>query len=164
MVIDLRKHFKSDDFSSQVDYEVNLSELEMGGRNPLVEPVLVSAEFKSFSGSVLLEMELKYKILLPCDRCTEETEISKASKLSHILVKELNEEEDESYVIVENEKLDLDELVYTDVILELPSKILCSPNCKGLCQQCGINFNNGDCNCNKNQVDSRLEILKTLIE
>ena len=36
-----------------------------------------------------------------------------------------------------------------DVLLELPGKVLCSEDCKGLCCQCGKNLNEGSCTCEK---------------
>ena len=57
-----------------------------------------------------------------------------------------------------------DEVVISDIILNYPQKYLCKDDCKGLCPECGKNLNEGDCGCNKTQVDSRLEILKQLME
>lgn len=73
-------------------------------------------------------------------------------------------ESDEDYIETPDYKLELDEVVKTDIILELPAKFLCSEDCKGLCMKCGKNLNEGDCGCDKGSVDPRLEILKQLID
>ena len=60
--------------------------------------------------------------------------------------------------------LDLEDTVRTDVLLELPGKVLCSEDCKGLCCQCGKNLNEGSCTCEKKQIDPRLAVLSQLLD
>ena len=81
-----------------------------------------------------------------------------------MLVSSLNHEENDEFIQVENEQIDLDELFRADILLELPTKYLCNPGCKGICPQCGQNLNQRDCGCNMHQVDPRLEVLKKLID
>ena len=45
--------------------------------------------------------------------------------------------------------LELDDAVRTAVLLELPSRILCKEDCRGLCAQCGANLNVNVCSCQK---------------
>ena len=46
----------------------------------------------------------------------------------------------------------LDDIISTFFIMNFPSKILCMENCKGLCDKCGQNLNDGECDCFKNRV------------
>ena len=84
--------------------------------------------------------------------------------INHVLVLSLENEDDGNFIQVTNYKLDLDELTRADILLELPTKYLCSENCKGLCPVCGKNLNDGTCNCDLHQIDPRLEALKKLID
>ena len=43
--------------------------------------------------------------------------------------------------MVKDGLLDLDQLVTSDILLELPIKALCREDCKGLCPQCGLDLN-----------------------
>jgi uncharacterized protein len=43
--------------------------------------------------------------------------------------------------------LDLAELAAEQVVLAVPLKPLCSESCRGLCQRCGANLNQGACSC-----------------
>ena len=61
-------------------------------------------------------------------------------------------------------KLDLDELVYSEVIVSLPMKHLCSEECRGICFKCGKNLNDGDCDCPKKEIDPRLAALADLLK
>ena len=53
----------------------------------------------------------------------------------------------DEYVVTEGDSLDLDELVIQDILLQLPSKMLCKEDCKGLCSVCGTDLNFNECNC-----------------
>ena len=57
--------------------------------------------------------------------------------------------------------MDLDELVRADLLLELPTKVLCREDCKGLCPKCGKDLNFGPCDCKK-EIDPRWQALSDL--
>ena len=59
--------------------------------------------------------------------------------------------------------LDVDRLVYLEVLMSWPLKVLCREDCKGICAGCGVNLNVEECRCGTKPVDPRLEILKNLI-
>jgi uncharacterized protein len=50
------------------------------------------------------------------------------------------------------------------VMLSLPIKRLCSEQCPGLCGICGKKLSEGECGCEIENVDPRLEILRTLLD
>lgn len=47
------------------------------------------------------------------------------------------------------EYLDLDPDIREEILLSFPGKVLCSPDCKGLCSGCGLNLNLEKCKCPK---------------
>jgi len=59
-------------------------------------------------------------------------------------------------------EIDLTQDIRDLLILELPSKILCSEDCKGLCVNCGVNLNYETCNCKVENSDPRWDALKQL--
>ncbi|MBM3211747.1 DUF177 domain-containing protein, partial [Candidatus Poribacteria bacterium] len=53
------------------------------------------------------------------------------------------------------------------LLLELPIRILCSENCKGLCPKCGQNLNDGKCDCKLEFVEvqkSKFALLAKILE
>ena len=84
--------------------------------------------------------------------------------MEHILVVSLNHEDNDSFVLIDNYQLPLDELVEEDLILDQPSKRLCKEDCRGLCPQCGKNQNEGSCGCEQKTVDPRLAALQQLLD
>ena len=55
-------------------------------------------------------------------------------------------------------QLDIDELVRTDIVLNLPFVFLCREDCKGICAGCGKMLNYENCICEK-EIDPRLAVL-----
>lgn len=165
MVIDLKKYFLSDDCADTITYSYTVEGVEINGVQPFSKPVAVTASLKSENGAVRLQLDMAYQLKLPCDRCFEEAVADRKAQNGHLLVRELlEEEEDGVYVLVPDETLDLDELVYADVLLSLPSKFLCKKDCAGLCGQCGANKNLSPCSCKHEKIDPRLEVLKQLLD
>ena len=48
--------------------------------------------------------------------------------------------------------------------MEFPVRILCREDCRGLCQRCGKNLNEGECGCDTREIDPRMEPLRKLLE
>ena len=162
MIVDLKRFFQGQ--SDTVTLEVDLSGLELGGVKPFCAPVKAEVGLRGFADSVILDAHADYSTVMPCDRCGESTRRDWSRDFSHVLVRELgDEQDDDTYVVVSDERLDLEELLREDILLELPSKYLCSPDCKGLCPKCGKNLNEGDCGCEAEEIDPRLEVLKSLL-
>lgn len=70
-------------------------------------------------------------------------------------------EADLDVVFIADDTLDLRELAAEQVLLTLPMKILCRPDCAGLCGRCGANLNEGSCQCEP-ESDPRWEALRGL--
>ena len=64
--------------------------------------------------------------------------------------------------IVEDERLDLNEVVREQILLNLPEQMFCRPDCKGLCPKCGADRNLIDCKCDEAETDPRWAALKNL--
>ena len=164
MEIDLRRFLKADGTEDAVSCELDFSGVELGGVKPFCAPVKAKVRLKSFAGSVELRARVEYTLAMPCDRCAETVSKEYAKDFFHILVKELEGEEDGGEVIsVPEEKLDLDQLLLEDVLLDMPGQFLCREDCKGLCPQCGKNLNEGFCGCYQPETDPRLEVLRQLL-
>ncbi|NIO68382.1 MAG: DUF177 domain-containing protein, partial [Anaerolineae bacterium] len=70
--------------------------------------------------------------------------------------------EDEATLIDGQHIIDLLEVMRQDILLALPPRSLCKPDCAGLCSQCGQNLNEGPCTCEQPLGDPRWEALQTL--
>ena len=126
----------------------------------------ISAEVMLYTKAdiVRLSLDIRLTCSVCCDRCSVPFENALNIQLEHVLVLELNGEDDGSFIVVENERLDLDELIVSDVLLNIPMKKLCREDCKGICVKCGANLNKVECKCNERDTDPRLSALLKLID
>ena len=146
------------------EYEMDLSDLEFSGCSSLKKPVKIKGAAKNRAGVVFIELTAEYTISAPCDRCAADIERKDSLPLTYVVVQETEGEDTEDFVVAEDQKVDLDPLVRDDIVIRYPSKLLCSPDCKGLCPNCGKNLNEGDCDCAKEQTDPRLDALKAFFD
>ncbi|MDE5964157.1 MAG: DUF177 domain-containing protein [Eubacterium sp.] len=150
--------------SLSIDYTLDLSNLIYSSYNPIKEPVSIKGRLYSKADVLYLDLKIEFRFYGLCDRCTDEIEKDFTITVNKIIVEELqNIDNDDDYIVVDNQILDLDELVNEEISLSLPSKILCSDECKGLCPKCGTNLNVNKCDC-KGDVDPRMAALLQLLD
>ncbi len=163
MFIELEPIFNNIGERKNFDFTIDLSSEEIDGIFPFKTPVMVAGVVKNASGIVTLEYEAKLVYDGFCDRCAEHIEKNFEFKFDHTLVLSLNNEENDDLMLIEDFHFEMDPLAIEDIFLSLPTKILCSEECKGICTNCGKNLNHGVCDCKK-EVDPRLAILQQLLE
>ena len=163
MLLDLKEIFVSDGASREVSYPLDMSDVEVAGEHPFCSPVQVSARVENRAGVVTASISADFDYATLCARCAAPVEKCLSYRFSHTLIESLEEDFNDDYIEAPDLSLDLDELVSSDILLELPSKFLCRGDCQGLCQKCGHNLNLGDCDCDKAEIDPRLEKLKELL-
>ena len=163
MLLDLKELFVSDGAVKEVSYPLDMSGEDVGGEHPFGSPVEVSARVENRSGIVTVDIDAGFIYQTCCDRCMTPIERRFDYHFSHKLIESLEEDYNDDYIEAPDLTLDLDELVSSDILLELPSKFLCRGDCQGLCQKCGHNLNLSDCDCDKAEIDPRLEKLKELL-
>ena len=125
------------------------------------EPVRVEGKVTDTGGYIRLECRADVRYQALCARCMRpvggvlplewEKDVAAAGTL-------MNEDTDD-YVIAENGRVELIAPLAEQIILEFPSRVLCSPDCKGLCPRCGADLNEGKCSCPEKEIDPRLAIL-----
>ena len=62
----------------------------------------------------------------------------------------------------QGDSLMLEDVLREQVLLSLPVRTLCTPECKGLCPRCGANRNNQPCSCDVGPSDPRWSALEGL--
>ena len=148
-------------FSTSVD----LSDLRYGECYPVSEPVLASGTVRNTAGVLMMTGTIHTTIHGVCDRCASDFDADVDYPIDVVLVTELsNEENEDEWVFpLEGDSADLEDIVRTVFVLNFGSKLLCKPECKGLCCRCGKNLNDGPCSCQK-ELDPRFAALKQLLE
>ena len=125
------------------EQEVELEPLELGGQRYVPVPEEVPAELaitRAKSGSVF-ELAFRVRLHGPCFRCLEDAvlDVPISAREYQADSDEASDEERSPYV--DDDKLELSAWARDAVVLALPDKILCRPDCAGLCAVCGENLN-----------------------
>ena len=163
MIIDLKRIFANDDASMPIDRSLDMSSVEFSGVFPLKKPVKMTGSVFSRASIVRLSAKLSYTYEAPCDRCGADAARSYTVDVEKMLAASLEGEENDDIILVPDMKLDLDELIYTETIVSIPTKHLCREDCRGICAKCGKNLNEGKCSCPEKETDPRLAALAELL-
>ncbi len=70
--------------------------------------------------------------------------------------------DDLSEFFFDGDFIDLGEILREQILLALPMYPRCSEDCRGLCPVCGADLNQGECGCERDDVDPRLIVLKSI--
>lgn len=63
--------------------------------------------------------------------------------------------DDQLYFPPQQRQIDISKNIRDRVHLEITMNSVCGPGCKGMCLKCGQNFNTGNCNCSKEEVQEK---------
>lgn len=93
-----------------------------------------------------------------CGRCLEEfiQPLDAPYEDEWVFGQQASEEQDDTVLMFEKDEIEISERVFEQIVLALPMKFICSPECQGLCPSCGANLNASQCNCVKDDLDPRL--------
>ncbi len=138
-----------------------LAELASLEELTLIEPLFVRGKIVNQGSFLELMISLQTKLLLVCSRCLDEVNypLKIEIKERYYLEKPLTSDEQ---AFAAPQWLDLKALAQENIILNIPMRILCQPDCPGLCPQCGINLKLAKCACQVETGDPRLAVLAQL--
>ena len=108
---------------------------------------------------LLISGDTTLDVVIPCDRCLTDT----VQNFDIVIDREVSIEdgravasEDEEITFLEDDSLDVDRLIYDEILVNWPTKVLCKDDCKGICPVCGQNLNQQDCGCDRQVIDPRM--------
>lgn len=158
------KNYEGKQISIDCSLDLKLNELDSF---TAVKPVEIHGVIRNFGGTIELDAKAHTRLKMICDRCASEFERDIDFNISESFKEAENgdvdgEDLNPDITYFTGDTIDLDEWVYTDLILSLPGKCLCSDDCKGLCPTCGTNLNEGECSCDTRPSDPRFDVLDGL--
>lgn len=163
MLFDVRPILHTPGKQLEFRFEMDLSDVEFGGRRPISRPVAVEGRVRNSADLLELSMVIRTMLDAVCDRCGKEFLQDRELVYSCLLAEELQNEDNDEIVLLEDGKADVEDLARTALILGMDTKTLCSEDCKGLCPRCGADLNLGPCSCKK-EPDPRMAVLAKLLE
>ncbi len=146
--------------------EIELEPFELGGQRYLPVPQKVPAELTVTCASTGTVFELRFDARQhgPCFRCLGDAVLDVHVAAREYQAASPGDDEELQTAYLENDKLDLSAWARDAVALELPDKILCRPDCAGLCPVCGKDLNDEPHDHGEPEPDSRWAALAELRE
>ena len=154
---------------SKIDFEYTI---ENSDDNPILPPddveftapINVSGCVTDNAGYMVLKASCSIDYASHCARCLDTVTGTFTLDFTRTVAIKgtLQNEDDDSYIIVNNGLIDIDRELVEDLLLEFPYTLLCDDDCKGICSKCGTNLNEKQCDCHtKKEIDPRLaDLLK----
>lgn len=134
-------------------------------------PLDVQAEVQWAGTRIVFNGRVRGGLFLRCDRCltTFQSDVDTAFRVylafpgDGITEADIElDEEDMEVDFVASGEIEVLDLVRDQLLLNQPMKNLCSENCKGLCEQCGKDLNQGPCECPSDKENPAFQKLKEL--
>ena len=171
MQLDLTRYRQPEEHFSRTFQPADVA--QEGDPYRIVAPVHQEFDIQKDKEKFRLARTVHTELELSCSRCVEpfpmpvdtafDLRFLPASDMAREDEREVQDEDlDTSYY--RDDKIDLNELLREQFYLALPMKPLCREDCKGLCPQCGTNWNTGTCACRTEWEDPRLAALKELMK
>jgi uncharacterized protein len=144
--------------------EIRLEPFELGGQRYLPVPQAVPAELTITRASTGTVFELRFDARLhgPCFRCLGDAVLAVHVDAREYQAASPGGDEELQTAYLENAKLGISAWARDAIALELPDKILCRPDCAGLCAVCGRNLNDEPHDHGEPEPDSRWAALAEL--
>ena len=168
MQIHLSDIIESEGKVVQITPELELDKISFQlGEYQLIDKTPVSLTIANTGNKVL---ELKgigsVTVGIPCDRCLEQV----AVKIPYEIEQKLDMKKSDTERVQDLDEndyltgmdLDVDRLVYLEVLMSWPLKVLCREDCKGICSRCGKNLNKGSCGCAEEPKDPRMAAISDI--
>lgn len=147
MILQLKQIFDIEGEIKELDCNIEAEQLQDTYiSQSLKTPIVINGKIENRAGIVTMTYSCKFTLYHICDRCLKEFNREYVYNFEHTLIQATNTDSDE-YIVCPDNTLDLSELAISDLLLQLPTKILCREDCRGLCYVCGQDLNEGECNC-----------------
>ena len=170
MLINLSELFPVEGKSKTYDLELEMTQFHApDGVYGIVEKHPVNLVITNQGDKVLtVKGEADVCLEMPCSRCLEPVKVPFHLEIDQkVDMKQTDEDRaadlDEQFYI-NGYNLDVDQLVGNELTLNLPMRVLCSEDCKGICNRCGTNLNRRTCDCAGKSLDPRMSVIQDIFK
>ena len=122
MKLDLNRVLELPGEADVVTADVDLTTVKHAGRPLFTAPVNVTAKAVNRAGVVTLDCTYRFTLHVLCDRCLAPLELPVDRTVSHTVVREVNGEDDETFLVAENGCVELEELATNDILPQEPER------------------------------------------
>lgn len=150
----------------QVEFELASFESKLG-KFPIIEKAPFELHLENRKNEFLIfNGETDVTVSIPCGRCLEEVAVKLHLNINRkYRLQELQTEEDTSAGELDylaGCSLDVDQIIYDEILVNWPMKVLCRKDCRGICKRCGVNLNDKTCLCDRTEPDPRMAAIQDI--
>jgi uncharacterized protein len=143
--IDLARLSLAHGEGTRLELPVGLEPVEIAGQiyRPAGDSVATRIDVSRPSNGHAFRLRFPLRVEGPCMRCLEPAAVEIEVDAREVDQSDTDDEELRSPYVADDE-LDLGRWAHDAAILALPARILCRPECAGLCPVCGESLNDAD--------------------
>jgi uncharacterized protein len=155
------REFRGVSLKFQGQQEVAIADSALG--ITVVSPVEVQGTVTNTGEGFLVEAAFEFEYQANCGRCLEGFSRRQNVELKEEFIPGNTSATDDSVFHFSGDYINLQDCLVEQIYLFLPMKVICEPNCLGLCPECGKNLNTWKCQCSGEIVHPEFEKLRTLL-
>ena len=168
MLVNLTDVFVNEGKTVTMQVETELTQVMIGdGAFPVKDKTPVDLTFTNTGkGKARITGHAKITFAMSCDRClkavneTLDLAFEREVYAPDMTVTSSDERDEQSFM--DGFQLDVDDFLNIEIIVNWPLKVLCKPDCLGICRQCGRDLNTGTCECDTFVPDPRMAVIKDI--
>ncbi len=149
----------------EIKEEISPKDLSLPDDINFPEKVKIHLYVDKFEDSFRFKIRIVTEIIQECDRCLNDfpSQFDKTvEQIYQIGSGKFDDDDEVEKLPAVTREIDIDNEIYEGLLVNRPIKKVCNKDCLGLCPVCGKNLNKQKCNCDKDNIDPRLEKLKSL--
>ena len=132
MLLDIRKLFSQPESAQPLTFSLDLSEADLPGYQVQACEGSLAVSWEGHGSRLRLKLTAQATLCAACARCLRPVQTVLPLSRTILLYRRSLAENDEDLPLTPEGKLDVTELVYTEILVSAPIVFLCAPDCKGL--------------------------------
>lgn len=151
--------------SESFQYDLAPAQLNLSPEDADLEGhILVEGELSNGGDVILLTAAEQFVCHGTCARCLKDVRLELTARVEERYYPEGTEGLEEDAFTYQFDMVDVTDALRESLLLAIPARVLCKPDCKGICPVCGADRNVTECHCDTHSIDPRLVALKALLE
>ncbi|WP_250230147.1 YceD family protein [Anaeropeptidivorans aminofermentans] len=128
-----------------------------------IAEIIIKGSIEKDGPDYLVKAHVDAHINFKCDTCLASSPKVVSFDMEERFSKTLAAYDEDSEIWpIPEDFIDLSSVTMENLYMNMPMKVSCSDGCKGLCPKCGKDLNQGDCDCDKTDIDPRFDVLRSL--
>ena len=155
MKVDLRRLEEEQDGRGVLTAEESVAVIDAFDKQRIVD-CRIELSWERRGGAIFFHAELAGELPTQCHLCLDDVPTPIRGEFDVVVRKgaargsydQAGEEAQDLVTLAPNQReFSFDQYIIENLIVNIPMKIYCREDCKGLCPQCGVNRNKSSCDC-----------------